>query len=268
MILGLMAVFNEADILAQCLRYHISAGLKFLVIDNGSSDNSLSIAEEFLGRGVLGIRSISTKTYKWAYLLDTLLEWSEDFDADWCFLVDADTFLESPLPGTTLTQAVNEVDSKGYNVINFDHYEFWPVGEECPEEFDVRKRLRYYTWADDRQEKGWKAWRGIRNSRLGGHAVDFPPDISKQVFPHNFVLRHYRIRSYEHGLRKVFAERLPRFIGEPANWHTHYNGFGLDRDFFEIPKEQLTERIEGEPWNREPLFHGWEAKRLPKCGKT
>lgn len=264
MVLGLMAVFNEADILGQCLQYHIAAGLEFLVVDNGSSDNSLSIAEEFLGRGVLGIRRISTESYKWAYLLDTLLEWSEDFDARWCFLVDADTFLEPPLPGTTLIAATKEVERQGYNVINFDHYEFWPVGDENPEVPDVRDRLKYYTWADDRQEKGWKAQRGTRNSRLGGHAVDFPSNITKRVFPDNFVLRHYRIRSYEHGVRKVFTERLPRFDGEPSNWHTHYDGFRPERSFFEIPKAWLIRRDEGEPWNREPLFHGWESKRLPQ----
>lgn len=262
MFLGLMSVFNEADILAQCLSYHIASGLEFLIVDNGSSDDSLSIAEEFLGHGVLGIRRISTETYRWAYLLDTLLEWSEDFDAQWCFLVDADTFLEVPWPDSTLTAAAKEVERQGYNVINFDHYEFWPVGDERLEEFDIRERLKYYTWADDRQEKGWRARRGTRNSRLGGHGVDFPSEISKHVFPHNFILRHYRIRSYEHGVRKVFAERLPRFAGEPLNWHTHYKGFGLDRNFFEIPKEWLTKRTEGDPWNREPQFHGWEAKRL------
>jgi glycosyltransferase involved in cell wall biosynthesis len=257
-----MAVYNEADIIAQCLQYHIGAGLEFLVLDNGSSDDSLSIAEGYLGRGVLGIRRITTETYRWAYLLDTLLEWSEDFEAKWCFLVDADTFLEAPSSEVTLAAGVREVELQGYNVINFDHFEFWPVGDERPEELDVRARIKYYTWADDRQQKGWRALRSTRNSRLGGHAVDLPSGIPKLVFPHNFVLRHYRIRSYEHGLRKVFADRLPRFAGEPANWHTHYDGFGSDRKFFEIPKSCLTKRIEGEPWNRELRFHGWETKRI------
>jgi glycosyltransferase involved in cell wall biosynthesis len=260
--LGLMAVFNEADILAECLQYHIAAGLEFLIVDNGSSDDSVSIAEGYLGRGVLGIRRIPTETYRWAYLLDTLLEWSEDFNPKWCFLVDADTFLEPPSPDITLKGAVQEVERQGYNVINFDHFEFWPVGDELPEEPEVRSRITHYTWADDKQEKAWRACQGTRNSRLGGHAIDFPSDIPKLVFPDKFVLRHYRIRSYEHGLRKVFAERLPRFAGEPSNWHIHYHGFGSDREFYEIPKAWLTRRKEGEAWNREPSFHGWETKRM------
>jgi glycosyltransferase involved in cell wall biosynthesis len=260
--LGLMAVFNESDILGQSLRYHIGAGLEFLILDNGSTDGSRAIAERYLGRGVLAVRQIRTDAYRWAYLLDALLEWSEEFNVRWCFLVDADTFLEPPRPGESLAQAVAEVETGGYNVINFDHFEFWPTGEERPSLTDVRERLTYYTWADDRQEKGWLACRGARNSRMGGHQIDLPGHVAKRIYPTNFVLRHYRIRSFEHGVRKVFGERLPRFAGEPLHWHTHYAGFGAERRYFEIPKEWLTRRIEGEPWNREPRFHGWETKRI------
>jgi glycosyltransferase involved in cell wall biosynthesis len=261
-ILGLMAVFNEADILDQSLKYHIDNGFEFLVLDNGSTDDSRAIAESYVGRGVIAVRKVVTETYRWGYLLDTLLEWSEAFAPRWCFLVDADTFLEPPRHGQRLVQAVADVEAQGCNVINCDHFEFWPTGEERADVIDVRQRLNYYTWADDRQEKGWLACPGTRNSRLGGHEVDFPASVIKRVYPEKFVLRHYRIRSYEHGMRKVFSERLPRFAGEPSNWHTHYVGFRGDRSYFEIPKESLTRRIEGEPWNREPRFHGWEAKRV------
>jgi glycosyltransferase involved in cell wall biosynthesis len=257
-----MAVFNEADIIAQCLEYHIAVGIRFLVLDNGSTDGSLSIAEQYLDRGVLSVRRIETETYKWGFLLDSLLKWSEDFQPQWCFLIDADTFLEQPSQYSTLATAITDVERKGYNVINFDHFEFWPVGDESVFERDIRKRLRYYTWADDKQQKAWRFSMGVRNSRLGGHAIDFPTEIAKRVFPHNFILRHYRIRSYEHGLRKVFRDRLPRFRGEPPKWHRHYDGFGAERSFFEIPKSLLTLRIEGEPWSLEPKFHGWEPKRI------
>jgi glycosyltransferase involved in cell wall biosynthesis len=261
-ILGLMAVFNEADILDQSLQHHINTGFEFLVLDNGSTDESRAIAESYVGHGVLAVRQLVTETYRWGHLLDTLLTWSETFHPRWCFLVDADTFLEPPRQGQTLAQAISDVEAGGYNVINFDHFEFWPTGDERADVIDIRRRLTYYTWADDRQEKGWLACSGTRNSRMGGHEVDFPPSVIKRVYPENFVLRHYRIRSYEHGVRKVFSERLPRFAGEPSNWHTHYTGFRRDRDYFEIPKHRLTRRVEGDPWNREPRFHGWEAKRV------
>jgi glycosyltransferase involved in cell wall biosynthesis len=260
--LGLMSVFNEADILSQSLQYHIDAGIQFLVLDNGSTDGSRELAESNIGRGVIAVRELVTNTYQWAHLLDTLLSWAEVFEPKWCFLIDADTFLEAPREGQALSQAVADVDASDCNVINFDHFEFWPTGEEDSEITAVRQRLLYYTWADDRQEKGWLAYPGTRNSRLGGHQIDFPSNIVKRVYPTNFILRHYRIRSYEHGLRKVFLERRPRFVGEPIDWHTHYAGFHAERRYFEIPRQCLIKRVEGEEWNREPRFHGWEAKRL------
>lgn len=257
MVIGLMAVFNEEDILQQTLSYYTEIGINILIIDNGSTDNSLDIAKSFLGKGVLGIKEIPTDTYRWEFLLDSLLKWSEEFDPDWCLLIDADTFLESPWHGKTLKEGIRDVAAQGYNVINFDNYEFWPVGEENTAETDVRKRLRYYTWADDRQEKCWKAYKGTRNSRKGGHALDLPDNIQKKIMPENFIMRHYRIRSFDQGLRKVFTDRIPRFKGEPLHFHKHYDNFERRREYFEIPKNRLIERVEGMPWKRELVFDGW-----------
>lgn len=261
--LGLMCVYNEEDILEQTLKYHIEEGIEFIVLDNGSSDRSLQIAQSFLNKGVLSVRSKSTETYKWAQLLNTLLSWAKEFQPDWCMLVDADTFFESPWPGVGLLDGIRHVASQGFNVINFDNFEFWPVLGDDSSENDIRRRLRYYTWADDRQEKCWKAFFGANNSRTGGHVIDFPSDIIKKRASMNFVIRHYRIRSIEHGKRKVFSERIPRFRDEPEDWHVHYNGFGRDDWYFELPAEWLNEYREGQPWNCERKFHGWDPRVLP-----
>ena len=45
MVIGLMAVFNEEDILQQTLSYYTEIGINILIIDNGSTDNSLNIAK-------------------------------------------------------------------------------------------------------------------------------------------------------------------------------------------------------------------------------
>lgn len=256
-VLALMPVFNEIDILEQTLRYYLDLGVCVLVLDNGSQDGSLELASRYGRTGQVEVRSVPTQTYCWALLLDTLLEWSEEYVIDWCLLTDADTFLESPWPGVDLVAGLRRVDAGGFNVVNFDNFEFWPVGDEDPNETDIRIRLRYYTWSDDHQQKAWRAFRGVRNSREGGHLVDLPDGIAKRIAPNNFVMRHYRIRSYEHGLRKVFENRLPRFAGEPSRWHSHYDGFGRDREFFEIPRHCLIEHVEGRSWRRERTFDGW-----------
>jgi hypothetical protein len=251
MILGLMAVFNEFDILQECLEHHVRQGVRFLVLDNGSTDGSWEVARAAVGGAVLATRRVESETYNWASLLQTLVTWSEEYASSWTALVDADTFLETPWPGVTLADGLMRVAAEGSNTVRFDNFEFWPVAS-TPEQGSVRERLRYYSWSDDRQEKCWRSTPGVRNHRSGGHVVDFPSGSAKRVWPQKFVMRHYPIRSVEHGIRKVFRDRLPRFRGEPAGWHVQYEGFTRSTSSFLRSPEQLTLRVEGEAWNTEP----------------
>src|SRR5262249_40063197 len=85
-----------------------------------------------------------------------------------------------------------------------------------------------WTW---RQIKCWKN-EGIAIDLVssGGHDVEFE---GRRVFPIRFPLRHYPIRSNEHGRRKVFRERKERFDPEERQlkWHIHYDGFEEGCDF-------------------------------------
>jgi hypothetical protein len=46
----------------------------------------------------------------------------------------------------------------------------------------------------------------------------------RRVFPLNFLCKHYPVRSQQHGMRKVFRDRIPRYTAEElsAGWHGHY----------------------------------------------
>jgi len=92
----------------------------------------------------------------------------------------------------------------------------------------------------------------------GGHIPKFPEGEAVRVSPNNFILRHYRIRSYEHGLRKVFRERLPRYSPElrRSGWHVHYNKFGTDKSYFIINSSKLTRYNEDGNWNLTKTFDG------------
>ena len=48
-------------------------------------------------------------------------------DADWIVLVTPDEILHSNVPGETLASAIEKMDARGYNVINFDEFHFLPV---------------------------------------------------------------------------------------------------------------------------------------------
>jgi hypothetical protein len=56
-----------------------------------------------------------------------------------------------------------------------------------------------------------------------------------------FLLRHYPIRSAEHGRRKVLAERIERFAAEEraGGWHVQYDHYADGTDYLH-ERETLT----------------------------
>src|SRR5208337_5370884 len=117
-------------------------------------------------------------------------------------------------------------------------------------EMDVRKRMKYYTWNDDGYFHCWRVCEGITVVDGGGHYPVFPEHVKVRVCPTKYVLRHYRIRSYLHGLKKIFEERLPRYPDEERRkgWHVHYDRFGRDERFFVIDSRNLNKYDDDGKW--------------------
>src|SRR6185436_18030031 len=73
------------------------------------------------------------------------------------------------------------------------------------------------------QKKAWKNYkRPISLIPSGGHEVTFE---GRRVYPFKFLLRHYPVRSQEHGEKQVFRERKARWNPEERAklWHVHYD---------------------------------------------
>lgn len=87
-----------------------------------------------------------------------------------------------------------------------------------------------------------KAWKRqavpVDCATSGGHEVTFP---ERRVYPFKFLLRHYPIRSQEHGEKKVFKDRLPRFSPElrKIGWHVQYDSFERGYSFLHDPQALL-----------------------------
>jgi hypothetical protein len=73
----------------------------------------------------------------------------------------------------------------------------------------------------------------------GGHIVEFE---GKKIFPVKFVMKHYPIRGKEHGTKKIFADRLPRYDKNERDmhWHTQYDRY-LVEDEIKFSKKDLLE---------------------------
>jgi glycosyltransferase involved in cell wall biosynthesis/SAM-dependent methyltransferase len=236
-IVALVSAYNEADVISHVIGDLIANGVEVYLLDNNSTDRTIAEAEKWLGKGLLKIERFPEDAgyaaqcgteYVWREVLRRKEELALELGADWYLHADADEFRESPWPGKTLAEAIREVDLLGYNAINFAVYNFRPTDSAFIPGSDVRRHLTAYEpgdWFDSVQIKAWKnPGRRVDIVRSGGHSIGF---AGRSVFPISFILRHYPIRSEDHGRRKVFKERLPRFNKEEraAGWHVQYNAY-------------------------------------------
>lgn len=95
---GCIRVKNEADLLPQCLRSIVNHVDEIIVVDNGSTDETLTIAESF------GCRVISLPNAKEDTTRNTYLEAASE---PWIFVIDADELI-TPEGGEEMRRAVTE----------------------------------------------------------------------------------------------------------------------------------------------------------------
>lgn len=262
----MMHVYNEEEIIECSVEHLISEGLELVVLDNGSTDSTNTILRRYLGKGMLEVSILSSRYFELGTLLPALYSLAEKYRPDWLVLSDADMFLESPYKGLSLREAIEHEAAEGYNVIQFDHFEFWMTEkDQDSSERDVRRRLRYYSWVDDYQYRAWKHYPGTSLEKTGGHVPIFPSHVQMKVSPTKFILRHYKFHSLAHGMRQVFEERIPRYAPHEVRkgWHQVYYHFKKDPAYFIIDSEKLTRYENDGRWNGQRKFAGFRKRRFP-----
>src|SRR5690349_20890203 len=117
---AIIAARNEADIIGQVVGDLIAQNVDVYLIDDGSSDQTVDEAGQWLGRGLIHIeRREPSATFEWADLLRRKQALAAELEGDWCIHHDADEFRESPWPGLNLREAIRRVSELGYNAIDF-----------------------------------------------------------------------------------------------------------------------------------------------------
>ncbi len=229
-VVAIIATFNEADIVLSCVKALTEQGVESYVLDDGSSDGTPDLLRPLVGHGVIAVERMDpSETFDLSKILRRKEALSFELDADWFINHDADEFRESPWPTVTLTEAIGEVESAGYNAIDFALLDFWPIsgspGLSSSAESVVTRftRFEYGLPFNTRQIRCWRRQGvAVDLASSGGHDVAF---AGRRVFPLRFLLRHYPIRSDEHGRRKVWQERMPRFTADERarGWHVQYD---------------------------------------------
>lgn len=92
-------VKDEADIIRDNVLFHLSQGVdEIIVTDNGSSDGTVEIVEQFVGRGVSRLIHEPDQNYEQAVWVTRMAAIARgELRADWIISCDADEFWYHPL---------------------------------------------------------------------------------------------------------------------------------------------------------------------------
>lgn len=219
---AIVATYNEERFIAGCLEHLFRQGVEVYLIDNSSSDRTLSIAERYLGRGLIGFETLPRAG---AFCLRQQLQRKEQLaatlEADWFMHVDADEIHLPPRSDRTLAQSFATVEAGGYNAVNFQEFTFIPT-QEAPDHDhpEFQKSMRYYypfLPFSPHLVRAWKRQPEAVNLRAsGGHQVQFS---GLRLYPESFGMRHYPLLSVQHFAEKYAARRYdPAEAG--SGWHS------------------------------------------------
>lgn len=243
-VVAIMAVYNEIDIIVRSVEKLLAQGVEVYLIDNWSTDGTYEAVRDLLGSKLAGLERFPAGGYSGNYDLHSLLlrkeEIANTLRADWFVHCDADEIRYGPWQGVSMRDAIYYVDQEGYNAIDHTIIEFHPVDDNFQAGEDFENYFRYFSFykgataaegSDIFQLRTWKnTGRPISLASTGGHEIIFE---GRRIYPYKFLLKHYPIRSQEHGAQKVFQARLPRFLlaAKARGWHVHYDALKEDHNF-------------------------------------
>lgn len=226
-VIAIIAARNEALYMSRCLEHLAGHGVRFVLIDNGSTDETRAIAETFRGRGLVTcIDYPYPGYYDWSGLLGLKERLARELDADWFLHLDADEIPEPQQRDQHLITALTAVDRLGYTAVNFDEFCFVPTSnDERHEGTDYVARMRYYFYFapyPERLVRCWKKSAMLNLADSAGHTAAFP---GRRLFSSNFVLRHYMALSMTH-LREKYTHQRRYAAAEVARgWHSWRHRF-------------------------------------------
>jgi len=260
-VIGLLATYNEERFITACIEHLIQQGLDVYIIDNESEDQTVSLASQFIGRGVVGIETLPRHgVFSWRSILKRKEQLASELDADWYMHVDADEIRLSPTSTHSLAEAFAEVDQQGFNAVNFFEFAFVPTRQSPNHDHpDYLRTMRWYYPIEQtypHQLKAWKKQTGpVELNKSGGHVVDFP---GLQMHPKSFLMRHYLFLSADHALRK-YVQRSYSQQEIDKGWHRLRSSLRAEKIFLQDESE-LRKFVsndcldQSDPLKRHPLF--------------
>jgi len=237
---AILAVRDEAVHISRMLDDYIDQGIDVVVIDNGSTDDTLAICRPYLGRGLLAIEH---QPWQGVFDLSAQLAAKQAVVAklphEWVIHADADEWLQSPVEGESLLEGIARLSAEGFNVVNFEEFAFIPT-EVDPAHDDYRQAILHYYYfapAKNRRMLAWKRAAGLSNLDSGGHRLR---GGEIQLAPETFIMRHYLVLSYPHAVAKYVGKN---FADEDLERGWHRNRQDLSAERLRLPTAESLKRL-------------------------
>jgi glycosyltransferase involved in cell wall biosynthesis len=283
---AIIPTFNEVDVIRGTLEYLIQDGIAVHVIDNWSTDGTLDLVRDATPSGLVTSerfpRDGAPLTYDLRAIMTRVEEVGAALNADWIVLHDADERRRAPWRDASLRDALYAADQAGFNCVDHVTLNFWPTDNDYQPDCDLETHFPYFEFSAHpghfHQRRAWKPLgQPVSLSPTAGHDVQF---IGRRVFPYKFLLKHYPIRSEEHGRRKVLHEREQRWnrAERRLGWHRQYDGLRrfvhnsdslLHFDAATFYEQWLVERLSGigifdapPAWATPPVWTANAAREL------
>ena len=202
---AVVAIRNGAYYFNRLCEHFRSNGIDMAVIDNDSEDNLLELIE-YNSDVVITTKNLP---YEGGFNLTEQLEAKQDLvqsiDSEWFIYLDVDELLFSDTVNERMVDAIERVDARGFDAINFDEFVFLPVDVYRNYKANDYHTMRWYYFFEPRPRRLIRAFKShLRmNIESGGHGVQ----NVRNLYPNNMVMRHFMFENKKHAKRK-YHERI------------------------------------------------------------
>ena len=264
-VVGAVSVFNEEDIMKEWIDHHLSQELELIIVDGGSTDSTFDICKKFADKDKIKLFRINDKSWDLVLDLRRKYELALTESPDWIIHMDGDEFFESGVDGLTLKNAIKRVDEEGYNLIQFNRFEFFMPQENENSYGSIVKHNKFYSFETDFIYRAWKFYPGIFIEPAGGHYPIFPPELKYKIYPNKMICRHYRFRNKKQAEEKLRfrTERTKNTPDLKIGWHSHLKKIQRKDSLF-VDYNKLTKHNEDSKWNEKETFSYFPRKHRKK----
>jgi hypothetical protein len=270
-VVALVGAYNEERFIGGCIDHLARQGVDVYLIDNESTDRTVSRAERYLGKGLIGIETLPRHgEFSLITILRRKEELAAELEADWFMHQDTDEIRVAFPSSRTLAEVLSEVDAAGYNAVNFLEFTFVPT-VEAPDHDHPRfeQTMRHYYPFLPTFPHRLNAWKRqpepVELAWSAGHQVRFP---GVRMWPESYRLRHYLVLSTAHaaekyggrvrteletvngwgGWRTILAERAPEELADVLRLPRQRELREYVTDDLLDPADPLTAHVWSERW--------------------